>query len=72
MNIRQFNKDIKAYDHDPCTRLELFYVGREVGALFPYYIDDLCEFNTEQREKGVYLIVAGPLRVIADEYRVER
>ena len=69
MNIRQFKKDLKNFEYFDCYRMELYCKGVNIGCIFPYYLDELSPIETEQVERGVYLISSGALNVLADEYR---
>lgn len=69
MDIRQFKEDLKNFKYFDCYRMDLYYKGVNIGCIFPYHTDELLyPIETEQVERGVYLISSGALNVIADDY----
>ena len=71
MDIKKFKRDLNKKPY--CIELFNKEVNENasVGAIFPEHVDEFCPIEAQMIKNGVYLIVSGGMRVIADDYRVE-
>ena len=71
MDIKKFKRDLNKKPH--CIELFNKEVNKKASicAIFPEWIYELCPIEAQMIKNGVYLIVSGGMRVIADDYRVE-